>query len=197
MRTYQQTAEAELTQAGGRIEIIIGPMFSGKTTELIDRFHAAEREGQAVIAIKPAADDRYHAIHLVSHDRGCITAHPVEDESEIEPAAQAASFVAIDEAHFFSAGVADTCCRLRELGKCVVSAGVDLDHRGRLFPAIAALRDCADRVTVRTARCARCGAVAQFTQRLVDSDAPIVVGGAGQYEPRCAACFQPHGGADR
>jgi thymidine kinase len=180
-----------MTCRAGRLEVICGCMFSGKTTELIRRLEQARAHGAAVIALKPVRDTRYASDRIVSHDGPTFDATPVHDEPAILSAASGFDVVGIDEIHFFDEAVADACRQLVAGGARVIAAGVDIDHRGRPFPAVRRLLELADETIRRTARCARCGAVAEFSQRLVDSDDPIVVGGADLYEPRCRRCFRP------
>lgn len=166
-------------------------MFSGKTTELIRRLEQARADGAAVIALKPARDTRYASDRIVAHDGPTFDATPLPDEAAILASASGFDVVGIDEAHFFDELVADACRRLVASGVRVIVAGVDIDHRGQLFPAVRRLLALADETIRRTARCARCGGAAEFSQRLVESDDPIVVGGADLYEPRCRLCFRP------
>jgi len=175
----------------GRIELICGPMFAGKTTALLQRLADARSAGRVVVAIQPAGDTRSGAGRLRTHGGDVVEAIAIAAAPELATAAARAAVVGIDEAHFFAADLAEACRARAACGVRVIVAGVDLDHRGRMFPAIAAIAECADDVTKLTAPCARCGAPAAYTQRLVASDAPIVVGGAEAYEPRCAACFEP------
>jgi len=178
-----------MAQTMGRVELICGPMFAGKTTELLHRLTLARDAGWHVVAIHPVGDTRSGAGCLRSHEGSIWPARPIGATAELAAAAAGADVIGIDEAHFFAPDLADVCRLLADAGVCVMAAGVDLDHRGRLFPAIAALQSVASSVTRLSAICARCGAVATYTQRLVAGDAPIVVGGAEAYEPRCLACF--------
>lgn len=175
----------------GRIELIYGPMFAGKTTELLRRLTEAQAAGRRVVAIQPAGDTRSGRGWLRTHADQAGPATPLEDADALQAAAGDAEVVGIDEAHFFDARLAEACGALAERGVRIIAAGVDWDHRGRLFPAIAALQAEADERVLLTAKCARCGGVATHTQRLVAGDAAIVVGGAEAYEPRCRTCFAP------
>lgn len=166
-------------------------MFSGKTTELIRRLEAAGQGGAGVIAFKPARDIRYAHDRIAAHTGALFEAVPIAGAEDILPAVSEADVVGIDEAHFFDLRLVDVCRDLVESGKRVIVAGVDVDHRGRPFPVFPPLLALADETFRRTARCARCGGPAEFSQRLVDSDAPILVGGAEAYEPRCRLCFRP------
>jgi thymidine kinase len=166
-------------------------MFSGKTTALLDRLHEADATGRRVLAVKPARDDRYGSDRIASHTGQSCTATPIGRPQEILKAAAGANVVGIDEVHFWNTDIVPVCAALKSRGCRVIAAGVDLDHRGQPFAAAAGLERIADDVQRLTAICARCGAVAVYTQRMIASDEPIVVGGAGDYEPRCAACFEP------
>lgn len=180
-----------VNQAGGRMELVCGPMFAGKTTMLIKRLRAAREAGEAVVVVKPARDTRYGVERIVTHDGAALDARPIRTTAELIPAVAAATVVGVDEAHFFDASLAEECQLLSRRGVRVIVAGVDLDHRGCWFDVMAALRRIADEVTCVEAVCARCGTPARFTQRLVAGDDRIIVGGAGDYEPRCERCFQP------
>lgn len=175
----------------GRIELICGPMFSGKTTTLLDRLQKADATGRRVLAVKPARDDRYGANRIVSHTGRSCTANPINRPRQILMAAAGAQVLGIDEVHFWDIEILPVCEALKTAGMCIIAAGVDLDHRGQPFAATAGLERIADDVQRLTANCARCGAVATYTQRLIASNDPIVVGGVGDYEPRCEACFEP------
>ena len=180
-----------MARMSGRIELICGPMFAGKTTELLARLAAGRAAGLRVVAVQPVGDTRSGRGWLRSHTGDSFAAQAIAVVPDLPGVTNGAEVVGVDEAHFFGADLADGCRALAAQGVRVIAAGVDFDHRGRLFPAIAALQQCADERTTLTARCARCGAEAVYTQRLAASDAPIVVGGAEAYEPRCPACFDP------
>jgi thymidine kinase len=175
----------------GRLEIIHGCMFSGKSTELVRRLIAAEKAGHRVIAFKPRRDDRYAADRIVTHDGAAIDAVAIDRAGEIDTRGTAFDVLGVDEIHFFGPGLVDVCRRVLETPCRLVLAGVDIDHRGAPFPAFPPLLAMADEAVRTTARCARCGGVAEFSQRMIADDAAIVVGGAESYEPRCPACFTP------
>jgi len=194
----------------GRLEVICGPMFAGKTTALIAALERVRRAGETcrVWAFKPALDGRYHPTALASHAGGRFEARAVEHAGEIEEAVlggggsaggerdrPARAVVGIDEAHFFGAALVGPVRALVDSGCRVVVAGLERDHRGEPFEPMPALLCEADAVTKLVAACARCGGEAVHTQRLVASGSRIVVGGAGMYEPRCRACFRPGGAA--
>ena len=176
--------------------MICGPMFAGKTTELLRRIRT---EPPPAYAIKPARDTRYSVAALVTHDGDRLPAHAVADAAELERwalgrlDAVGPLTLGIDEAHFFGAALAPVCARLIARSARLVVAGIERDHLGRPFEPFPALLCEADEVVKRSSRCVRCGGEAVHSQRMVKSDAAIVVGGAESYEVRCRACFEPPG----
>jgi thymidine kinase len=177
--------------ATGRIELICGPMFSGKTTALIARLVAARDSALETIAVKPELDTRYGQQEIVSHDGAAHRAVNVRDAGAIRGAAGRSVVVGIDEVHFFDESVVGACRDLTAAGTRVIAAGVEIDHRGRPFETVRLSIEIANEVTRLTAICTRCGAAARHSQRLIPGDARLVVGGAGAYEPRCDQCSEP------
>lgn len=173
-----------------RLIVVCGPMFSGKSTELIRRLAAGAAHGP-VLAFKPRRDDRYHPNDIAAHTGVTYPAVPVDTASEIGPAAARAGVIGIDEAHFFGASLTPVCAALLARGVSLVVAGVERDHRGRPFEPFPSLLCEADEVIKLSGPCARCGAPALHSQRMVESQDTIVVGGAEAYEARCRACFRP------
>ena len=179
----------------GRIEIICGSMFSGKTEELIRRIRRATIAKQKVQVFKPVIDDRYHHEQVTSHAGSNSDAIPVNGSAEIitrlDPTT---TVVAIDEIQFFDQGVIAVCESLADDGKRVICAGLDLDFRGEPFGPMPALVARAEVVHKLHAICVVCSDDASRTQRLIDGapaayDDPIVmVGAAENYEARCRAC---------
>jgi thymidine kinase len=181
----------------GWIEVIAGPMFSGKSEELIRRVRRALIARQSVQVFKPRLDNRYHESHVVSHDGKQVAAIPVESAAEMEahldPLPQV---VAVDEVQFLDRGLLSLVERLAVQGVRVILAGLDLDFRGEPFGLMPELLARAEFVEKLSAICPRCGAPATRTQRLVNgkparySDPVILVGAEEQYEPRCRACHE-------
>ncbi len=176
----------------GWIEVICGSMFSGKSEELIRRLRRAIIARQKVQAFKPEIDNRYSPDDIVSHDNRKIECRKVKKASEIldliEPDTKV---VGIDEAQFLGEELIDVCEKLAEGGKRVIVAGLDQDYRGKPFEPIPQLLALAESITKTMAVCMVCGAPANKTQRLIDSDERIVVGASEAYEPRCRKCFRP------
>ena len=177
----------------GWIEVIVGPMFSGKSEELIRRLRRAEIARQRVQIFKPSIDKRYEANEIVSHSGLGIPSDNVGKASEILEKLQARTeVVGIDEAQFLGEEVVDVCTRLANLGKRVIVAGLDTDYRGRPFEPMPRLLAVAEEITKLLAICVRCGNPAVHTQRMVESEELIVVGAADSYEARCRRCFEPN-----
>ena len=186
--------------SGGRIEVICGCMFSGKTEELIRRLHHVQIARQKLRAFTPHRDTRYAMGNLVSHNGVRIEAHPVESIREVlEQSQDDVQVVALDELHFLDDDPETTlavCQTLADRGKRVIVAGLDQDFRATPFAAMSRLLSVAEQVDKLFAICVRCGAYATRSQRLIDGhpapfDAPtIVVGGLEMYEARCRACFE-------
>jgi len=176
----------------GWIEVIVGPMFSGKSEELIRRLRRAEIARQRVQIFKPLIDTRYANNGIVSHSGLDIPADNVRTAAEVmqkvEPRTEV---VGIDEAQFLGEDVLDACTKLADMGKRVIAAGLDTDFMGRPFEPIPRLLAVAEEITKLLAICVRCGNPAVHTQRLVASEELIVVGATGMYEARCRRCFDP------
>lgn len=185
------TGSFDATSLPGRLEVICGCMFTGKTTELIRRVRAARAAGAAVGVFRPASDLRTAPGVIATHLGESIDAVELEDAFTLPPAAHGFDVVAVDECHFFGEALGEACALLVEVGKRVIVAGVDLDHRGLPFePFPRLLREAAE-VARLTCPCAVCGGPAVHSQRMVEASERIVVGGREVYEPRCAGCFVP------
>lgn len=178
----------------GWIEVIAGPMFSGKSEELIRLLRRSLIARQRVQVFKPRLDNRYSEGDVVSHTQMRIPCELVERSDEILPRLDPRTeVVGIDEAQFFDEGLPALCGHLANLGKRVIVAGLDMDYRGVPFGPMPVLLAVAERVQKISAICSRCGAPAAYTQRLVASDELVVVGAAGAYEARCRRCHEPEG----
>jgi thymidine kinase len=176
----------------GWIEVIVGPMFSGKSEELIRRLRRAEIGKQRVQIFKPLIDQRYSKNGIVSHSGLEIPSELVTSSGEIiEKMAPRTEVIGIDEAQFLGEGIVADCARLAELGKRVIVAGLDTDFMGRPFEPMPRLLAVAEEITKLLAICMVCGNPAVHTQRLVASEELIVVGATGMYEARCRRCFEP------
>src|SRR3954470_11534267 len=177
----------------GWIEVICGPMFSGKSEELIRRLRRAEIARQRVQIFKPGIDQRYSEDHIVSHSDLKIRSTNVRDAAELEERLdRRVEGIGIDEAQFLGEGLVDTVVRLADIGKRILIAGLDTDYLGRPFHPMPELLAVADEITKTLALCMQCGTRAKHTHRLRARGELIVVGATGMYEARCRLCFEPN-----
>ncbi len=177
---------------GGRVEVICGSMFSGKTEELIRRLRRARIARQKVQVFKPEIDTRHIGQKVVSHAGQDLDAMPVASAADILASVDGdTTVVGIDEAQFFDPALVAVVDELADRGLRVILAGLDLDFRGEPFGIMPALMARAEDVLKLHAICAVCGEEACRTQRLVNGspahyhDPIIMVGAEEVYEARC------------
>lgn len=173
----------------GRIEVVCGSMFSGKTEELIRRLKRAKFAHQKVEIFKPALDTRYSDVEVVSHDSNHITSTPIESSASMLLLADDVDVVGIDEAQFFDADLINVCEELARRGTRVIIAGLDMDFKCQPFGPMPALMAIADEVTKVHAICVRCGNLAYVSHRLVEGDKQVLLGEKAEYEPLCRECY--------
>jgi thymidine kinase len=185
--------------APGRIEVITGPMFSGKSEELIRRLKRARIARQRVACYKPDIDLRYHRTAIASHSSQTHEAAVVTPTSDrlredlfATGKVDEVDVIGLDEVQFFDAAIVPLALELVHLGKRVILAGLDTTFANEPFGPVPALMALADEVTKLSAVCMTCGAPAIHTQRLGQSQKLVVVGAAGLYEARCRAHFHPY-----
>ncbi|WP_045413162.1 thymidine kinase [Thermoanaerobacterium saccharolyticum] len=181
----------------GYIEVVTGPMFSGKSEELIRRIKRAKIAKQKVQVFKPAIDDRYSIDKVVSHNGDNMHAIAIVKASDILAYAEEDTDVfAIDEVQFFDSEIVDIVKEIADSGKRVICAGLDMDFRGEPFGPTPELMAIAEFVDKLTAICMKCGNPATRTQRLINGkpanyDDPIIMVGAKEsYEARCRKCHE-------
>ena len=176
----------------GWIEVICGPMFSGKSEELIRRLRRSMIARKRVQVFKPVIDTRYSQDEIVSHGDLRMKSEVVNGGGEIlDRIDWRSEVIGVDEANFMGPALVDAAQRLADSGKQVIIAGLDTDYLGRPFAPIPDLLAHAESITKTLAICVRCGNPAKHTQRLRGTDELIVVGAAGMYEARCRRCFEP------
>ncbi|HEC22082.1 MAG TPA: thymidine kinase [Chloroflexi bacterium] len=188
----------------GRVEVICGSMFSGKSEELLRRVRRAEIARQTVQIFKPSLDNRYGVSSVNSHDGRAAEAVAIETPQDILKLLEdGTTVVAIDEAQFFDDSIVDICRRLAdERGIRVIVAGLDLDFRGEPFGPMPALMAEAEQLDKLHAICVVCGDEASRSQRLINGkpasyDDPIILIGAQEsYEARCRHCHEVPGRPD-
>ena len=174
----------------GRVEVICGSMFSGKTEELIRRMKRAQFAKQRVEIFKSSIDTRYSEENVVSHDQNTIRSTPIDSSGNILLLASDIDVVGIDEAQFLDDGLMDVCNQLANNGVRVIVAGLDMDYKGVPFGPIPALCAVADEVTKVHAICVKCGALAYVSHRLIADDHRVMLGEQQEYEPLCRECYQ-------
>ena len=174
----------------GRIEVVCGSMFSGKTEELIRRMRRAEFARQKVEIFKPAIDTRYSEEDVVSHDQHAIPSTHIDSSASILLLSSDIDVVGIDEAQFFDMGLVDVCNELANRGVRVIVAGLDMDFRGHPFGPMPALCAIADDVTKVHAICVKCGNLAYVSHRMVDDERRVLLGETQEYKPLCRECYQ-------
>jgi len=185
----------QILGSGGIVEVICGPMFSGKSSLLISRAREAFYAKQKVIAFKPRRDDRRGEDSINTFDKDRFNAVSVLSSKQIiKNIPEGTSLVVIDEGNFFDMGLADVVNKIADKGMRVIVAGLDRDFRGEGFGPMPRIKLEADKVTQLCARCAICGDEASRTQRLkivkgkkvpAKYTDPIVLVGEEEYEPRC------------
>jgi len=187
-----------MPQKHGRLEIICGPMFSGKSEELIRRLRRAQIARLHVLTCKHSLDDRHTIECVVSHDGNKIEAEAVDSVDTILKLGKKneINVVGIDEVQWFDSKIISVVCKLIDSGKRVIAAGLDLDFRGVPFGPMPTLLAIADDIEKLQAICTICGKDAHFTQRLVDgkpanfNDPVILVGAQEAYQARCRDCHE-------
>ncbi len=182
----------------GKLEVITGCMFAGKTEELIRRLERSEIAGQEIEVFKPEIDDRYSEDAICSHKGSEWEAIkiPTGQEHLILDLRKGIDVIAIDEANFFTDDLVDVVQTLADEGYRVIVVGLDQTYRGEVFKPMGELMAISEEVTKLTAICEKCGEKATRPQRFIDGepapeDAPtVVVGEKEKYEARCRDCHE-------
>ncbi len=189
-----------LTQKDGWIEVITGPMFAGKTEELIRRIKRLEYANRNIVVFKPAIDNRYAENEVVSHNNSRTRSIAISKASEMMQYIQKdTDVIAIDEIQFLDEEAVDICEALADQGKRVIVSGLDRDFRGEPFSFMPKLLSLAEYVTKLSAICVKCHTPATRTQRIIDgnpakyNDPIILVGAKDSYEARCRDCHEVPG----
>jgi thymidine kinase len=181
--------EKNIPSRAGWIEVITGSMFSGKTEELIRRLNRAKIAKQKVEIFKPAMDDRFSEIRIVTHDEHAILSTPVQSASQILLMINDVNVVGIDEAQFFDPEIITVCNIMANNGIRVIVAGLDMDYSGMPFGPMPNLIAIADDVTKLHAICMDCGDLAHYSFRITKDEHQVLIGEKEAYEPLCRKCF--------
>lgn len=181
----------------GWVEVITGPMFAGKTEELIRRVKRMEYAKKNYMIFKPAIDNRYSEKEVVSHNKKAVKAINISHGSDIKRHLKKnTQAVVIDEVQFFDASLLKYVMELADEGYRVICAGLDTDFRGEPFGVMGSILAVAENITKLTAICSVCGSEATKTQRIIDGqpafydDPVILVGANDSYEARCRCCHK-------
>ncbi len=181
----------------GWVEVICGPMFAGKTEELIRRVKRMDYAKKKYVIFKPIIDNRYSQTEVVSHNKKSVEAIPIQHGSDMKRhLKKSTQAVVIDEVQFFDESMLKYIMELTNMGYRVICAGLDTDFRGEPFGVIGQIMAIAESVTKLTAICTKCGSEATKTQRIIDGepayyDDPIILVGANDsYEARCRCCHE-------
>jgi thymidine kinase len=181
----------------GRLEVICGPMFAGKSEELIRRLNRAHIAHQKILVVKPVLDTRGATDSITSHNGATFHARPINSSQELLDLALAGEYdvIAIDEVQFFADDIVAAIRTLIAYSKRVIVAGLDLDYRSEPFGPIAAILALADTVTKLQSICTLCGSDAYRSQRIINgkparySDPIIMIGAEESYQARCKQCY--------
>lgn len=180
----------------GRIETIVGPMFSGKTTELFRRIRRFRWAKKSVVTIKFEDDTRYDRERAATHDRVTEEALGARKLQDLLPELADKDVVGIDEGHFFP-DLAEVADELANQGKIVLVAALDADFRREPFPEVARLIAKSETVEKLDAVCIECGDSASFSKRISSEQQLHLVGGADKYACMCRSCYQKQPKASR
>lgn len=186
----------------GKLTVIVGSMFSGKSTELQRQGHRKELAGELVLWFKPSTDDRYNFTAIETHDGSSVNANVVSNSSqilltinEIEDALELlVGTVLIDEVQFFDGGIVKVIDFLLTEGIDVIVAGLDIDRFGKPFGVVPTLLAKAEEIVKLKAVCNSCGDDAWISVGKVDNGEQIMVGGSDEYVPLCRTCYLKQGG---
>ncbi len=174
----------------GWLELICGPMFSGKTEELIRRLNRAAIAGMKIEIFKPEIDNRYDLKSVVSHNKTSIRSTSVGFANDILLLSGNCEVIGVDEAQFFDPEIVSVCSRLANSGTRVIVAGLDLDYLAQPFRSMPYLLATAEYVTKLQAICMVCGRLASFSYRKAIGNNKVMIGQQDKYEPRCRRCYQ-------
>lgn len=181
----------------GRLEIICGSMFSGKSEELIRCLRRAEFAKQKVMAFKHSLDNRKTIKHVISHNNTKMEAIAIRNPKDIlDYVGAEIDVIGIDEVQFFDLTIINVILKLIDNGKKLFVAGLDLDFRGIPFGPMPTLMALSDKILKLQAICVNCGSDAHFSQRIVNGEPakfndPVILPGAEEcYQARCRSCFK-------
>ena len=181
----------------GWVECIVGPMFAGKTEELMRRIKRMEYAHKNYLIFKPSIDTRYSITEIVSYNKKALTAISISHGSDIKRHLKKdTQAIVIDEVQFFDESLVKYLQEYADQGLRVICGGLDRDFRGKAFKVTGEIMAISDNLTKLTAICSCCGGEATMTQRIIDgepahfNDPTILVGEMESYEARCRDCHK-------
>ena len=176
----------------GKLTIVCGGMFSGKSEEVVRQVKRAAYARKEVKVFKPKMDDRFANKEIVTHDGQRVSAIQVDEGNPAEILGMVngtTRIVVIDEAQFFGPEIVEVAEELANRGYDVVGCGLDLDYNGKPFGSMPQLMAVAEEVQKKHAVCTLCGGEACRSLRIAGGDSVIELGAEDKYEPRCRKCF--------
>lgn len=173
----------------GKLYLIVGPMFSGKTSELIRRIGRYKLGGFSCLLIKYAKDNRYSEEKVASHDGKKMPAIGTLKLMELSDLAVSSDVIGIDETQFFTDTV-PFCQKQLERGKIIVAAGLDATFKRTGFDNMLNLIPLAHTVDKLSAVCMSCGNNAAFSKRVGIETEVVVIGGLDKYMAVCRECYK-------
>jgi thymidine kinase len=176
-------------------ELIVGPMFAGKTEELIRRLRRAHHAKRHVVLFKPETDNRCEDACTSTHNGDRFPAEVMQTAREILDyvLTHQVDVVGIEEVQFFDDAIVEVILTLVYTHhKWVIAAGLNRDYRGKVFGPMGRLLHEAFEIYPQHAMCSICGQPAYHSQRIVPSEEQILVGDKDAYEARCTVHFDPN-----
>ena len=178
-------------QSVGKLELIFGSMFSGKTEEMLRRLRRGQIAGQGILLVKPSRDTRYNDVVMTHDGRVEMKAQVVGCAEEIlSLVTPDISIIGIEETQFFNGELLSVIQVLLEKRIRVICVGLDMWSTGEAIPLMGSLACRADSVTKLNAVCVKCGADAYLSQKIIEDDSIVDIGGADKYMAVCRNCFE-------
>ena len=172
----------------GKIELILGPMFSGKSTRLIELMRKYVYKAKKTIMVKYYADQRYsQKSEVVTHDLIKYDSINCKLLRNSFDTLKQYDVIGIDEGQFF-ADLVEVCEELALMGKIVLIAALNGDFRMEPFPVIQRIISKSDKIKLLKAYCFNCHKDAKFSLRIVQSNETVLIGAGEAYKPACREC---------
>ncbi len=178
-----------------KLTAVYGPMFAGKTTWIINKISELQSKGEKCLVFKPRLDDRYgKESELHSHSGTSCQSILVDEQKPTQmlylwdEKSEQHQTTIIDEVMFFSSEIVEVVKEMLAANLDVIVAGLDTNFKKEPFGLMSELIGLAHEQIGLTAKCYKCGGVAQYSARLAGGAGEIVVGAAESYQPACGKC---------